>query len=291
MAAQHQCFNGKNGTNAGINSDFYADNTLLDGDVISCMLTSNASCLTRSTAVSNTIVMRVQKAHKPVNLGADVSICDGKSITLDAGNSYSTYSWQNGSGASTFTTANAGIYSIRVQEACGFSSDTVVVSLYPKPAAFLPLDTTICKNESVRLQPVDNYKDYLWNTGSVSSTFEVKSLGLYWLQVTDQNDCLGRDSIIITIKECNNKLYVPSSFTPNGDGRNDYFKPFFNGHINNFKFSIYNRWGQMLFMSTDLNKMWDGKEMGRAHPTGVFVWTCTYQFNGEEKKLKKAQLH
>jgi gliding motility-associated-like protein len=68
------------------------------------------------------------------------------------------------------------------------------------------------------------------------------------------------------------ELYVPSAFTPNGDGLNELFYPFPVGirSINYFK--VFNRWGQLLFSTTTLNKGWDGKLQGVEQPTGVYVF-------------------
>jgi gliding motility-associated-like protein len=68
------------------------------------------------------------------------------------------------------------------------------------------------------------------------------------------------------------ELYVPTAFTPNGDGLNDIFYPFPVGikSINYFK--VFNRWGQLLFSTTTLNKGWDGKLQGVEQPAGVFVF-------------------
>ena len=98
------------------------------------------------------------------------------------------------------------------------------------------------------------------------------------------------DFITVT-KDFNTKLlppdiYVPSGFTPNGDGRNDIFKPLYYGKLMNCRFVIFNRPGQKVFETTDCTRGWDGKIKGIAQ-TGTFVWTLSYQFEGENKKEAK----
>jgi gliding motility-associated-like protein len=67
-------------------------------------------------------------------------------------------------------------------------------------------------------------------------------------------------------------IYVPTGFTPNGDGKNDKFIPFPVGvkQINYFR--VFNRWGQMIFSTTRLNDGWDGRFGGAEQPTGTYVW-------------------
>lgn len=66
-------------------------------------------------------------------------------------------------------------------------------------------------------------------------------------------------------------LYVPNSFTPNGDGINDYFGVSGEG-IKNFTMNIYNRWGQLVFESTNVNDSWDGVYDGSLAPNGNYVY-------------------
>jgi gliding motility-associated-like protein len=277
----------KNGINAGTNSNTFTSSNLINGDVIICVLSSTAPCITQQTVNSNAITIRVLSSHKTVDVGPDIKVCEGTPIVLNAGGPYTNYIWQDGSDGTTFTAIKAGQYSVTVEDACGSSSDTVIVAIDANPKSFLPGDTVICKSELLTIAAINPYQNYLWSNGGVSSGIRVQSQGVYWLEVTDQNSCKGRDSIFVTHIICYNKLYIPSAFTPNGDGKNDYFKPIFDGRLKKFKFIVYNRWGQVVFMSTDINKMWDGKESGQIQPNGVFVWTCSYQFVNEEEKLEK----
>jgi gliding motility-associated-like protein len=80
---------------------------------------------------------------------------------------------------------------------------------------------------------------------------------------------------------------MPTAFTPNRDGKNDYCRPLLFGDVVKFHFTIYDRWGQRVFETTDLQKGWDGNISGVAIATGVFVWTCTYQFNAQKEMFAK----
>jgi gliding motility-associated-like protein len=159
--------------------------------------------------------------------------------------------------------------------------------MFPQPGGFLPLDTSFCNYGSLVLQPSSNYNSYTWSTGAVSPSITINQPGSYWLQVTDNNNCEGRSTVQVVMKQCLKGLYIPNAFTPGHDGKNDIFKPLLFGDIQKFEFAVYNRWGNRVFSSKDPNKGWDGTFEGKECATQVFVWTCIYQLIGEERKVEK----
>jgi gliding motility-associated-like protein len=107
------------------------------------------------------------------------------------------------------------------------------------------------------------------------------------LQVTDASNCVGRDSIIVNPKKCLKGFYIPTAFTPDNNGRNDSFKPFISGDLKQYQFTIYNRWGQVVFTTKDLSKGRNGNFGGITQDSNVFAWICTYQLEGESVKMEK----
>ena len=85
-------------------------------------------------------------------------------------------------------------------------------------------------------------------------------------------------------------FYIPSGFTPNNDGKNDTFKPFIFGNVMAYKFIIYNRWGQIVFQTTDPYKGWDGRFKGQAQDSNVFIWSCTYTLDGKAAAFEKGSV-
>ena len=69
---------------------------------------------------------------------------------------------------------------------------------------------------------------------------------------------------------------VPTAFTPNNDGLNDYFRPHNALKADNYQFKVYNRWGQLIFQSANWREKWDGKINGVLQPTAVYVWMLSY---------------
>jgi gliding motility-associated-like protein len=82
-------------------------------------------------------------------------------------------------------------------------------------------------------------------------------------------------------------LYVPNAFTPNKDGKNDIFRTMLFGPYKSFTFTIYNRWSSIIFSTTDPAKGWDGSVNGVLQESGIFIWTCNYQLQGEESRTEK----
>ncbi len=87
--------------------------------------------------------------------------------------------------------------------------------------------------------------------------------------ITTPNGCEGIDSVLIRPPA---HIYFPNAFTPDGDGRNDLFGPV--GHyITEFEMLIFDRWGNQVFISDDIDRLWDGTVNGSGMaPTGVYVY-------------------
>ncbi|HIN39001.1 MAG TPA: gliding motility-associated C-terminal domain-containing protein, partial [Flavobacteriales bacterium] len=99
----------------------------------------------------------------------------------------------------------------------------------------------------------------------------------YYLEVTDSNGCVALDSIIITVN-FETDPFVANIFSPNGDGLNDLL------HVNgltgdDFIFRIYDRWGNMLFESSDQGQGWDGTSDGTIVNSGEYVYTYSFKDN------------
>lgn len=83
------------------------------------------------------------------------------------------------------------------------------------------------------------------------------------------------------------RIEVPTAFTPNNDGLNDYFRPHNALKALNYDFKVYNRWGQLVFQSRDWREKWDGRINGVLQNTGVFVWMLSYQHRDTKQPVFK----
>lgn len=133
-----------------------------------------------------------------VNLGNDLSFCEGESITIDAG-SFSSYLWNDGSTTQTINVNSEGAYSVSVTDANSCeNSGEIIVSTNPLPSVDLGSDIAICKNETITLN-AGSFSGYLWNDGSITQTIDVDSEGTYSVSVTDNNNCTNTDEITISV--------------------------------------------------------------------------------------------
>ncbi|MES2890908.1 MAG: M43 family zinc metalloprotease [Bacteroidota bacterium] len=220
-------------------------------------------------------------------LGTDRGICTGGDYTLDPGN-FSSYLWQDGSTASTFTTAITGKYFVRVLNEFGCrGADTINLDRFlPLPANFLPADTSLC-NGNVLTVKLPGYKTYTWSTGATNSSIDITQNGIYRLTVTDQFDCTGTDSLQVSFTTDCILVGIPNAFSPNNDGRNETFKPYFPAPVTGYTMQIFNRLGQLVFETHQPGEGWDGTFKGAAQDPATFVYSVFFtDFRGAKEKRR-----
>ncbi len=236
--------------------------------------------------------MLIQKPS--INIGKDTSLCVGDSIVLSAEEEFLNYTWKPAGflqlAENTIKvfpqTATQYIVQATTIDGC-YVTDTINVGVDPIPTNFIFSDTAICQFDKLQLKPTRSFNHYLWSDGTKNAALDITTAGNYWLQVIDQNGCVGKQNIVVRSRECPVYIYFPNAFTPNNDGKNELFKPVSSGHFLNYNFQIYNRWGQLVFQSQEPGKGWDGKFLGKEQQAGVFVWQCHYQLPGQERKANR----
>ncbi|HUC82857.1 MAG TPA: T9SS type B sorting domain-containing protein [Flavisolibacter sp.] len=230
--------------------------------------------------------LTVHAKPKP-DLGQDRTLCNDSSLVLTPG-TFATYSWHDLTSQSSFTVNTSGTFWVTVtdQNSCS-AADTIVISAAPTPSSFLKPVDSICSYGTLTLEPVTNYRSYLWSTGSTQSNITISAAGNYWVTVSNEFGCHGTDTITILPRQCMKGFFMPTAFTPNGDRRNDDFRALLFGNVKKYRLTIYNRWGQIIFSTTEQMKGWDGTLGGTPLRSDVFVWVCRYQFEGEGEKMEK----
>jgi len=219
-----------------------------------------------------------------VDLGNDTSICEGQTLQLKINNNNNNngYLWQDNSTNNTYTVSHEGIYSVFVTKNNCTIGDTIDVQYQLKPNFTLGPDQSICENQTILLQPVVNPGWQLkWNNGSNQSFYKVTTQGTIYLDA--KNTCGStRKEVLFTKGLC--KVYVPNSFSPNGDGKNDVFKVSGTESITEFHLQVFNRYGQLIFETTDKNKGWDGSIKNQPVQSGNYVYLLEYKQSAYVKK-------
>lgn len=241
---------------------------------------------------TDTLYATIDIAQRPVSIaGRDISICRNQPVQIGGTNNPRyTYAWMPTKPVSNPFISNpmAKNNSYSDQELilkttdlitkC-FSYDTIVIST-------IPVDTAIRfsgKNNFCAGEPANGLLSVAGGVNSVqwfnnktpingarTATYKPIATGNYWATVS-QNGCTDSTATIpINVyASCN---YVPTAFTPNGDGLNDVLVPFVVGIRTLKKFVIYNRWGNIIFSSTKNGEGWDGRYKGKLLDGGVYIW-------------------
>lgn len=226
-----------------------------------------------------------------VNAGADEIICYNTQVQLNGSVVASDFFWKpqgsltdpkilNPVAHPPFTTN----YILTATDTLGCPKpayDTVLVTVLPKVNASAGRDTMIVAGQPLQLN-ASGGENYLWTppTGlnNVAINNPIASLNgsldsiRYKVYVTNQEGCLDSASILVKVFRTVPKIFVPTGFTPNGDGLNDVLKPIAVGIKRIEYFRVYNRWGQLVFSTTINGHGWDGKIKGKEQNSNSYVW-------------------
>jgi len=278
-----------NGNPVGTNSPTYNNSSLTNGDNISVEMTVSTPCATGSPATSNVINMSV--SNIVVDLGSDQSLCAGSQVTLSTGIAGAdSYAWNTGENTPTIDVSSNGTYDVLVTKGSCADAGQVTISfdLLPPLPVNLGGDTLLCLGESILLDAGNQSGvAYLWQDGSSSATLLADRDGSYFVVLSNQCGSAS-DTAEVSTEDCSCRVYVPTAFSPNADGNNDLFIAIATCPVTQYRFSIFNRWSEMVFDTDQISVGWDGVFNGQPQPLDVYVYYLTY-FNenaGEMITLK-----
>jgi gliding motility-associated-like protein len=227
------------------------------------------------------------------------------SVAVTGGNPGYTYVWSNsGQNSSIDPDLAPGAYSLTVIDSRGCTQSESFALQYQtlNPSVEAGIDDSINLGGSITLTAVANWNagnlTYTWSPDYQLSCTECKSTDAsplqtitYIVQAVDTNGCMASDSVTVFVDKTYN-LYVPNAFSPNGDGINDYFSVY--GDSSSWKYmevAIFNRWGEKVFQSNDLEFKWDGRFKGVLQEPGVYVYELNLVFiDGHSIGTKKGSI-
>ncbi len=223
-----------------------------------------------------------------IDAGEDQIICEGEEVTLSA-IGVGQISWdqnvQNGVPFNPPLTQDY-VATLQTPDNC-IGTDTVTVFVNPAPTAqfIVPANGSIPPGQTILFQNSSvGANSYSWDFGDGNnSSFEnpehsYSEVGVYEVELIAVSPELCSDTITLPLRiRGETFIYIPNGFTPDGDGKNDYFLPVFSEEfISNYSLTIYNRWGELVFQSLDMNLPWDGKSKGVKCKSDVYVWHLKY---------------
>jgi len=194
-----------------------------------------------------------------------LDIANTKQIILCEG---STYSLPN-----NYTAKDSGTYYITIKTAAGCDSISFYHITVQKNPGDLKLTGDKCfeGKDTITLRATSGYEKYNWiNNITTDSSYFITRPGIYWVGVS--NSCGSKRDSTEIFDKCNFSIYMPSAFTPDGDGLNDVFRVPPSNKNKFIRLKVYSRWGQKVFETKDISNGWNGMLRGQLQPVGVYVY-------------------
>jgi gliding motility-associated-like protein len=227
----------------------------------------------------------------------DTIICKGGTAFLTAAGGVS-YLWspfngimQNTGNQIVASPSQNTVYQVVGTDSYGCKdSVTVTVLLFPSIPVFTTPDIYAFEGDTVVLGVTQILTGtYTWSPTEflscivcMSPTATPTQNIVYTVTYTDENGCKTKDNIAIYFEPV---IYVPNTFTPDGDFINDVFKPI-GGNVSSFSLSVYNRWGELIITLNSLNESWNGTYKGLPCQDGTYVWKMRYsRFENEDIRV------
>ena len=166
---------------------------------------------------------------------------------------------------------------------CRIASNLLVINVHPLPVANAGPDRVYIKGYPVTLSAEASGEDisFTWDPGSfmddptlIQPTVTPPKDITYTLSVQSASNCTNKDSVNVRVVD---GIFVPTAFTPNGDGKNDYWRiPFLDIGLG-ADVKVFNRWGQLVYHVSSAIVSWDGNLNGRAQATGTYVYLISFK--------------
>ena len=211
------------------------------------------------------------------------------SVTASGGVGGFTYNWAPvSSTAATVSGIDSTSASVLVTDANGCTaSDSVFVTVWDPPVVTTSPDTTIIYGDEVMLFATGGI-DYLWTPNDdmdcdtcANPTVGPRENTVYCVEVTNIHGCRNTDCVVVNVEIICGEVFVPSAFSPNNDGENDALCVY-SDCLENFTFTIYNRWGEKVYETSNMSICWDGTWKGKELNSAVFVYILDgYLINGQ----------
>lgn len=192
------------------------------------------------------------------------------------------YQWSTGATSPSITVNTPGVYWVNVllksdSRTCDSIYQDITVVEYQNPNVNLGNDRLMCQNQII---PIDagagaGYT-YLWQpVNSTNRVLNVTLPGIYTVTVTNADGCTATD--VIELRDsCPHLIFMPNAFSPNSDFLNDALNKVWNFTPKEFIFRTYNRWGELLFETRNLNQGWDGKVNDELAQQDIYVYQIQY---------------
>ncbi|WP_316759637.1 gliding motility-associated C-terminal domain-containing protein [Pedobacter aquatilis] len=207
----------------------------------------------------------------------------------------------NGATSQNYLANAAGNYSVKTKNNSGCESllsNSISISVEAFELSLTASKTIAEFGSKVELKTSSNlkYKVLNWSpanlfndAGAINQIFEFKNEIIVTVNAISENGCQASATIKIALNK-KRDLFIPNTFTPNGDGKNDFVKVYGTG-IESIDWSVYSQWGELIYKSKERDAAWDGSYRGVMQPVGVYVYKCTVRFTDGEQMVKHGSIN
>ena len=226
---------------------------------------------------SDTLIDTIEIYPTPiVDLGPDTSLCPNINYDLQLTGIYDSIQWSDGVTANYHLIMPDNVYTIKVVKDGCTQSDKLKVDVFPIEDLHIFKTGLLC--EDLRQFPILSINltsSIKWNPGlDTVNHIKANEVGWYYATTIDSNGCISGDSIYI-MDDCPTVVFAPSAFSPNNDGKNDYFF-ILSDEVKVGSYAVYNKYGEVLFTSNNLDLKWDGTLNNSNCPEGVYLYYLKY---------------
>lgn len=219
----------------------------------------------------------------------DTLICEGDTIELICPLPGVKYLWDTGDTTQSIKVWEKGLYELTTTYGnCSFS-DIIAVQVTPALEVDLgPPDTLLCLGQRMSWQFNPSVGSYRWWNGATNSGASIfNQPGEYWVSLS--NRCFTvYDTIQIEFEDCDCRIDIPNTFTPNDDWVNDETGVFTRCYFQYFEFTVMDRWGNRVFHTTNPHERWDGKYQDQQCEEGIYIYQLRYRrYTGPEEPVQR----
>ncbi len=225
-------------------------------------------------------VTLVMGANAEFNILDDSLVCPGDTAYLTSAGAVAPYTWSDGSTGDTLMITERGWYSLTWTGVCGETTDSVYIKQLLPSEITLGDDFTVCDSgfAPIYIENLGDDAEYLWWNGTTGDTAYVFREDNYVVRV-DYCEDFYTDTIFVRYTDETDGLFIPNTFTPNGDGLNEIF--YIRGLDPawlSFEFLVFDRWGQIVYQTDDPRKGWEGLDPSGANKLddGSYVYKVIY---------------
>jgi gliding motility-associated-like protein len=236
------------------------------------LIVYNVNCSGLFDNITHTYDFRIFNATN--FLPKDSSFCVINNFTIRGNITAQKYLWNTGAVSEIISVSQPGIYWLQLENDGCVVRDSIELFIKPTATVSLGNDTSVCTSKPVTISADEDGLQYLWNNGATTKSIIVDKPGIFWIEVSSPAKCNSSDTIQVIWGDCD--LYIPTAFSPNGDGVNDLFGPVNGINASRYAMKIYNRFGQVVFSSDDQFYKWDGKFKNKPAPVGLYPWILNY---------------